>query len=190
MHTKYLLIFFQYTVCLRLRNTNFNSFFFSTLEISICLELYLQVLKIAHRYSILIHCIYFVFAEPCAHNEYRCVGTGHCIQKSLQCNGVNNCPDDSDEAMPQCLSAGAIAGIAIGVVLFIVAVVVIIIAVCVAYERRKRARIIKVRQLLQTFRLENKLSNGHLSNVSSTNSTKSTNSMRWLEQKDSNSFFQ
>lgn len=86
--------------------------------------------------------------------------------------------------MPECLSPGAIAGIAIGGVVVIAAIVAVIIVACVFYERRKRARIIKVRQLLQTFRLENKLSNGHLSN-----STNSTNSMKWLEQSETKNIF-
>ena len=87
--------------------------------------------------------------------------------------------------MPECLSPAAIAGIAIGGVLFLAAIVILIIVACVLYERRKRARIIKVRKLLQTFRLENKVSVGHLSN-----STNSTNSMRWLDRTDSRTFFE
>jgi hypothetical protein len=81
--------------------------------------------------------------------------------------------------MPECLSTGAIVGISVACVAVVVAVVVTIVVVCIVRERRKRARIIKVRQLLQTFRLEHKLSNGHLSTASNNGNT---NSMKWLDK--------
>ncbi|KAL4234187.1 hypothetical protein ACF0H5_005840 [Mactra antiquata] len=123
---------------------------------------------------------------PCASDEFRCKTSAHCIKSSLRCNEHPSCPDGTDEIMPDCLSTAAIAGIIVGCVLVFASVVIAIVVLCVMRERRKRARIIKVRQLLQTFRLENKMSNGYLSNNTSRNG--STNSIAWIDK--SNGYFE
>ena len=61
--------------------------------------------------------------------------------------------DQSDEAMPRCMSTGAIAGIAVGGSIMIILIIIIIVICCTAYQRRKRARIIKVREIVETFRI-------------------------------------
>ena len=123
--------------------------------------------------------MYYCFTAPCTQDEFQCKSSSHCIRRSLQCDQHPSCPDGTDESMPDCLSTGAVVGISVACVVVVVAVVVSVIVVCIVRERRKRARIIKVRQLLQTFRLEHKMSNGHLSTSSNNGST---NSMKWLDK--------
>ena len=55
--------------------------------------------------------------------------------------------------MPKCLSTGAIIGIAISGTIMIILIIVIIVICVTAYQRRKRARIIKVREIIETFRI-------------------------------------
>lgn len=121
---------------------------------------------------------YFVTA-PCSKDEFRCISTFHCIQSSLHCDQQPSCPDGTDERMPDCLSTAVIVGISVACVVLLVAVVIAIAVCYIVRKRRKRARIIKVRQLLQTFRLENKPRSGHLATVSCSGST---NSMSWLDK--------
>ncbi|XP_045194871.2 uncharacterized protein LOC123550504 [Mercenaria mercenaria] len=116
---------------------------------------------------------------PCTQDEFQCKTTAHCIRRSLQCDQQPSCPDATDESMPECLSTGAIVGISVACVVVVAAIVISVVVCCIVRERKRRARIIKVRQLLQTFRLENKLSNGHLSTTSSNGNT---NSMKWLDK--------
>lgn len=120
-----------------------------------------------------------VFPAPCSQDEFRCMSTSHCIKRSLRCDKLASCPDSTDERMPDCLSAGAIAGISVACVVIVAAIVISVVVCCIVRARKKRARIIKVRQLLQTFRLENKLSNGHLT---ATSSNGTSNSMTWLDK--------
>ena len=61
--------------------------------------------------------------------------------------------DQSDEAMPRCLSTGAIVGIAVAGTIMIILIIVIVVICWTAYQRRKRARIIKVREIIETFRI-------------------------------------
>ncbi|KAL3858776.1 hypothetical protein ACJMK2_009029 [Sinanodonta woodiana] len=80
---------------------------------------------------------------PCSDSQFQCGGSGLCVQKKLECDGENNCPDESDEALPKCLSTAAIAGIGVGCGILLIIIIVAIVIGIICYQRKKRARIIK-----------------------------------------------
>ncbi|KAK3590994.1 hypothetical protein CHS0354_020353 [Potamilus streckersoni] len=81
---------------------------------------------------------------PCSDAQLQCSGSGLCLQKKLECDGEINCPDESDEALPKCLSTAAIAGIAVGCGIVLILIIVAIVIGIICYQRKKRARIIKL----------------------------------------------
>lgn len=38
----------------------------------------------------------------CKENEFRCLESGKCVEKSAVCDGFNNCDDNSDESSSIC----------------------------------------------------------------------------------------
>ncbi|RUS90414.1 hypothetical protein EGW08_001819 [Elysia chlorotica] len=85
---------------------------------------------------------------PCVGNEFECKN-GHCIDGDLYCNGSDNCGDESDYCL---LRAGTILGIIIAVV---VAVVVVgIIAGLLLYNRQRKIRREREKQILSDMALE------------------------------------
>ncbi|KAJ8300034.1 hypothetical protein KUTeg_021553 [Tegillarca granosa] len=68
---------------------------------------------------------------PCREGEYTCA-SGKCIDVSLECDNINNCGDRSDECQ---LTAEAILGIALGVLL----VTFVAIAIVTYVKRRRKA---------------------------------------------------
>lgn len=131
----------------------------------------------------------FTSTGPCEEGQFQC-GTGECLQTKLRCDDRPQCPDASDEALPGCLTTAAIVGLSVTGAVVVGAIIVAVVVACLVYKRRQRARIIKVRRLLHTFRLENKVSDGHLSATYNNNTTNSTNSLQWLDRTDSRTYFE
>ncbi|ESO90250.1 hypothetical protein LOTGIDRAFT_164173 [Lottia gigantea] len=73
----------------------------------------------------------------CNTSEFKC-DNGHCIDKSLQCNGYDNCGDNSDFCPNH---TSSLIGIIVAVI-FIVVVIVVIVYIC-RRKRQKRGRSFK-----------------------------------------------
>ncbi|XP_046333614.2 suppressor of tumorigenicity 14 protein-like [Haliotis rufescens] len=75
-------------------------------------------------------------SSPCSSRRFQC-DNDHCVSNDLKCNGFDDCGDNSDEnsGCDSILGTGAIAGIAVGAIVFIVIVVVLSIVGRV-YRRR------------------------------------------------------
>ncbi|XP_071087832.1 neuropilin and tolloid-like protein 1 [Haliotis cracherodii] len=71
------------------------------------------------QFDILVTSFNKAFNHSCSARRFTC-DNDLCISNTLTCNGYNDCGDDSDEIYECRLSGGAIAGIAVGVIVFLV----------------------------------------------------------------------
>ncbi|GFR93871.1 neuropilin and tolloid-like protein 1 [Elysia marginata] len=85
---------------------------------------------------------------PCIGNEFECKN-GHCIDGDLYCNGSDNCGDESDYCF---LRPGTMIGIIIAVV--IVIVIVAIVVGLLLYNRQRKIRREREKQILSDLALE------------------------------------